>query len=218
MVYAFFDTYPTLLAAAAIAAEQVFSRSRLGWMRPLSLIVIVGGQLALLPVIVPVIPIEKLGAYLDSLPFEVPRSEVSHRNFALPQHYADQFGWRVLTALVADGWQRIPEPERSDCAIFGQNYGEAGAIDFFGPRYGLPPSISGHLTYYLWGPRTYTGNCMLVIADRKAEVVTGEVSLRQARQRSHIHHRGGRLRPDIRPQDAGHAGNVFQNHCARGVS
>ncbi len=164
--------YPMLLAAGAIAAERLFSRPRLGWMRPLSLVVIVSCQIALIPITVPVIPVEKLGAYLDSLPFEIPRSEVSHRSVALPQHYADQFGWRELTELVASGWQRIPETERSDCAIFGQNYGEAGAIDFFGPRLGLPPSISGHLNYYLWGPRNYTGNCMLVIADRKSVLDT----------------------------------------------
>ena len=159
--------YPMLLAAGAIATEQLFARPRLNWLRPLSLLTIFVAQLALLPIIVPILPIERLGAYLDSLPFAVPRSEVNHLRVALPQHYADQFGWRELVELVGRGWRQIPESERSDCAIFAQNYGEAGAIDFFGARYGLPPAISGHLNYYLWGPRNYSGNCMLVIGDRK---------------------------------------------------
>jgi hypothetical protein len=126
----------------------------------------------LIPIVVPILPVERLGAYLDSLPFEVPRSEVSHISVALPQHYADQFGWRELADLTARGWQQIPAAERADCAIFGQNYGHAGAIDFFGPRLGLPPSISGHQSYYLWGPRNYSGNCMLVTGDRKAVLET----------------------------------------------
>jgi hypothetical protein len=139
----------------------------MGWLRPVSILTILAAQIALIPIVAPVLPVEKLGAYLNSLPFEIPRTEVSHRGVALPQHYADQFGWRELAALAAQGWQQIPEEERADCAIFGQNYGEAGAIDWYGPHYGLPPAISGHQTYYLWGPRSYSGKCMLVIGDRK---------------------------------------------------
>ena len=159
--------YPMLFAAGAIAVEQFSSRPRLGWLRPLLVILIIATQIPLMPITVPIIPVEQLNAYFDALPFAIPRSEVSHLRVSLPQHYADQFGWRELAELAASGWQRIPEAERSDCAIFGQNYGQAGAIDLYGPRYGLPPSISGHLTYYYWGPRSYSGNCMLVIGDRK---------------------------------------------------
>ena len=57
--------------------------------------------------------------------------------------------------------------ERGDCGIFAQDYGQAGAIDFLGRRYGLPPALSGHQTYFLWGPRGYSGNCMIVLDDRK---------------------------------------------------
>ena len=56
---------------------------------------------------------------------------------------------------------------RSHTAIFGQNYGQAGAIDLFGPKYGLPPAISGHQNYFLWGPRGYTGESMIVMDDRE---------------------------------------------------
>jgi hypothetical protein len=52
---------------------------------------------------------------------------------------------------------------RARTAIFAENYGEAGAIDLSGPRYGLPPAISGHQNYFLWGPRGYTGESLIVI-------------------------------------------------------
>jgi hypothetical protein len=68
---------------------------------------------------------------------------------------------------VAYGWSRLTPTQQNDCGIFAQNYGQAGAIDFFGPRYGLPPALSGHQTYWLWGPRGYTGNCMIIIDDDK---------------------------------------------------
>jgi len=105
--------------------------------------------------------------YANALPFAIPRSEHSHESAVLPQHYADQFGWTELTGAVAQAWEKVPAGERADCAIFAQNYGQAGAIDFFGPRYGLPPALSGHQTYYLWGPRGYSGNCLLVVGDRQ---------------------------------------------------
>jgi hypothetical protein len=71
-----------------------------------------------------------------------------------------------MVAVVGEAWDRIPTDQRSGCGIFGQNYGQAGAVDFFGRQYGLPPALSGHQTYYLWGPRGYSGNCLIVIGDR----------------------------------------------------
>jgi hypothetical protein len=50
--------------------------------------------------------------------------------------------------------------------VFGQNYGQAGAIDFFGPKYGLPPAIGGNQNYFIRGPRGYTGESMIVLDDQ----------------------------------------------------
>jgi hypothetical protein len=117
--------------------------------------------------VVPILPIDSFVTYMNNLPFKVPRSEHSHEGVPLPQHYADQFGWEEMVANVAQAWSRIPAAERKDCGIFAQDYGQAGAIDFFGPRYGLPPALSGHQTYFLWGPRGYSGQCLIVLDDRK---------------------------------------------------
>ena len=50
--------------------------------------------------------------------------------------------------------------------IIGNNFAESGAIDLLGPRYGLPKSIGVHQSYWLWGPRNYTGEIMIVLGDR----------------------------------------------------
>lgn len=47
--------------------------------------------------------------------------------------------------------------------FYGENYGEAAAIDLFGRRPGLPSAISGHNNYYLWGPRGHDGSVMIII-------------------------------------------------------
>src|SRR5258708_18573335 len=93
--------------------------------------------------------------------------EPSHARAALPQWYSDQFGWKEIADEAAVAWNRIPAAERQDWGIFAQDYGHAGAIGFFGRRYGLPPALSGHQTYFLSGPHDYSGNCMTVLDDRR---------------------------------------------------
>ena len=68
-------------------------------------------------------------------------------------------------ALGGAGLRQLPPEEQKRAAIFCQNYGEAGAIDFFGSKYGLPPALSGHQNYFYWGPDDYTGEIMIALDD-----------------------------------------------------
>ena len=121
----------------------------------------------LAPVVVPMLSPERFLAYTKTLPFKLPVMEHSHARAALPQWYSDQFGWQEIAAETEAAWQRIPADQRTDCGIFAQDYGQAGAIDFFGRAHGLPGAMSGDRTYFIWGPRGYSGNCMIVLDDRK---------------------------------------------------
>ncbi len=51
--------------------------------------------------------------------------------------------------------------------LLGYNYGEAGAIDYFGKHYGLPRAISGHNQYGAWGPRGASGDLVVAIGFTK---------------------------------------------------
>ena len=110
---------------------------------------------------------ERFIAYTKTLPFKLPVTEHSHARAALPQWYSDQFGWKEIADETEVAWNRLPAAERPDCGIFAQDYGQAGAIDFFGPKQGLPGAMSGDRTYWLWGPRGYSGNCMIVLDDQQ---------------------------------------------------
>ena len=162
--------YPMLLAAGALMIEALICPDKSGqrqWLKVGIIVVMLAGGALLTPFVVPVLSVDRFISYLNSSPLKPPRSEHSHESAQLPQHYADQFGWEELTAKTAEAWSRLSPEERADCGIFAQNYGQAGAIDFFGRRYGLPQALSGHQTYFLWGPRGYSGNCMIVIDDDK---------------------------------------------------
>jgi hypothetical protein len=162
--------YPVLLAAGAIMIEVGIERTRQRWLKPAIILLLLAGGAWFAPLVVPVFSPDHFISYMNSLPFKVPRTEHSHERALLPQHYADQFGWEEMTAMTAQAWSRLTPEERHDCGIFAQDYGQAGAIDFFGPRYGLPPALSGHQTYFLWGPRGYSGNCLIVLDDEKEEL------------------------------------------------
>jgi len=162
--------YPMLLAAGTVALERGIEWTRQNWLKPVIVVVLLASGGWLLPLIVPVLPVRKFIAYMNKLPVKVPRTEKNQFAAVLPQYYADQFGWEEMTAAVAKIYNSLPPAERAKTAIFGNNYGEAGAIDFLGAKYGLPKAISGHQTYWLWGPRNYTGQIMIVLGDSRAGI------------------------------------------------
>jgi hypothetical protein len=156
--------YPMLFAAGGVAAERLRSAS-LRWLRPALVVAMIAVAALLAPTITPILPPGKTIAYMKAIHFQPPRTERGH-TAALPQVLADQVGWEEMVRDVARVYNGLPPEDRAKAAVFGQNYGEAGAIDFFGPQYGLPPALSGHQNYFLWGPRGYTGEVVVVLDDR----------------------------------------------------
>ncbi len=150
------SAYPILLAAGAVAIEQWARLPRLGWLPVVSVVVVVVGGLATLPMAVPILSPQSYVDYTHRLGMVPPREE---RGYVaeLPQLFADRFGWRNLVRTVAQVRDSLPAHEQSDLAIYAGNYGEAGAIDFFGPRHDLPRAVSGHNNYWLWGPGAMRG-------------------------------------------------------------
>jgi len=170
--------YPMLLAAGAVAIESIIEGGKVGeenahprrtWLKCVIIIAMLAIGTYFAPITVPVLPPDRFLAYTKTLPVKLPVMEHNHARVPLPQWYADQFGWEEIVAETAVAWNKLTPEERLDknCGIFAQDYGQAGAIDFLGRKYGLPPALSGHQTWFLWGPRGYSGNCMIVLGDRR---------------------------------------------------
>lgn len=170
--------YPILFAAGGVACERVTARRGVRWLRPVlaGLVTVIG--LVGVPLTVPLLTPEGLIRYSATIGAEAPQEERGKR-VALAQHFADRFGWENLVATVARVYQALPPEDRARAAIAASNYGEAGAIDFFGRRYGLPHAISGHNNYWLWGPGDATGDVVIVVgaSQQQLEELFEEVTL-----------------------------------------
>ncbi|HVP53178.1 MAG TPA: glycosyltransferase family 39 protein [Terriglobales bacterium] len=155
--------YPMLFAAGGVFWEKLAeARTGVRWLRvAVSAAVIILGLVAL-PLTVPILPVDKIVPYEQALGIRTTRTETAHSG-PLPQHFGDEFGWEEMARAVATVYQALPPEERAKTGILAGNYGEAGAIDFFGPRYGLPKAISAHQNYYFWGPRQYTGESLILL-------------------------------------------------------
>jgi hypothetical protein len=158
-----------LFAGGSVMWEAWLDQPRYQWLKLAypALMVVFGAMFS--PLAVPVLPPEVYIRYTKALHLQPPRIE-THRLGPLPQLYADQFGWEEMTATVARVYNSLPPEVRAKTAIFGQNYGQAGAIDLFGPKYGLPPAISGHQNYFYWGPREYTGESVIVMEGQQQDL------------------------------------------------
>ncbi len=159
--------YPMLFAAGSVAAER-FCEVRFRWVKPALVVAMVALASLVAPTVLPILAPEKLLAYMRAIHFEPPRTEKNH-TAALPQLFADQFGWEEMVRTIARAYDQLSPEDKRRVGVFCQNYGQAGAVDFFGPKYGLPSAICDHQNYYLWGPRDRTGDLMLVIDSAKGE-------------------------------------------------
>jgi hypothetical protein len=164
--------YPLLMAAGGVAFEEFSESNARHWLRVAYPALLVIAGLVALPFGVPVLPVERFMRFSQMLPYSsVVKTERDAVYAPLPQLYADMFGWDTMAETVAQVYQNLPAAERGNCAILGGNYGEAGAIDYYGPSLGLPKALSGHNSYFYWGPREYSGACVIIFGERSDEFV-----------------------------------------------
>jgi hypothetical protein len=161
--------FPMMFAAGAVAVEAWSANRNLQWVRAVAVSVLVTGGLIGAPLAVPILPAEAFIRYMKLMHMEPPRIE-THKLGPLPQFYADMYGWEEMVAVVGNAYNALPPEQRAKTAIFGGNFGQAGAIDLFGKKYGLPKAIATHQNYYLWGPREYTGESVIVMGARVEEL------------------------------------------------
>ena len=183
-IYYLFPAFPLLMAGGGLLWENLLAAPRWTWLRVVYPALIALMAVALAPLAVPVLPVPDYIRYTEATHLQQPRIE-NARLGPLPQIFADQFGWEEMAQVVAHAYNKLPPDVRAKTAIFGQNYGQASTIDFFGPKYGLPQAISGHQSYFLWGPRGYTGESMIVMGDRQKQL---EALFASVEKVGHVYH------------------------------
>ncbi|HWC62913.1 MAG TPA: hypothetical protein VG501_04770, partial [Rhizomicrobium sp.] len=153
--------YPTLFGFGAVAIERWIGNV-MAQRGVLAVIAASGAFFA--PLAMPVLPVEAYIAYAAAIGMGPSVAATERiRLGVLPQQFADMFGWPEMAGAIARVYHALPPADQAKAVFFGQNYGEAAAIDVFGRRLGLPPAISTHNQYYLWGPRGADGSVMIVI-------------------------------------------------------
>jgi hypothetical protein len=148
--------YPTMFALGAAACTRLPR-----WLVGFWALVAAANAALSLPLVLPVLPPDRLEQMLDRMSFRPPPVERAGIGAPLMQMLSDEFGWRDLARDVGATYAALPPVDRMKAAIFASNYGEAAAIDVYGS--GLPPALSGNNQYYLWGPRGYDGSVVLAV-------------------------------------------------------
>jgi len=154
--------YTVLFAGGAVSIERLAERRRFRWLRKVPAVLILLLGLASVPFVRPVLPVEILMKYSGRGVYMGVKGE-RHRLGRLHQHFADRFGWEVMAKNIGRVYHTLSKEEQAKACVLTGNYGQAGAVWLFGQAHHLPKPICGHLQYYLWGPKGYSGQVVIAI-------------------------------------------------------
>lgn len=163
--YYIIGMYAALLAAGSVQAERLLTRVPARAAAAAAFLIC---TVPFVPLSLPVLKIESFIAYSKALHLTGQNETAAH---VIQPVYAEEFGWEELAQHVAAVYKRLPPAVRARTGIFADTYADAGALELYGPRYGLPAIISAQNTYYLWGTRGYDGRTLIVVGATQADLV-----------------------------------------------
>ena len=159
-VYYMAPIYAAYMAAGAVVIERALA-GRTGWrIAYVSALTALGFVIA--PQATPLLPLDAFLTYQHAFDLRGVKME-RHATGRVPQNFADMFGWMRLTQQMTRIVHALPPNERTQAAILTGNYGQAAALEVLGANDGLPPVISAHTNYYIWGTRGVTGAVVIAI-------------------------------------------------------
>lgn len=164
--------YTPLFAAGGYAIEQSFT-NRFSFVKPALIALMVVITLPVVPYSLPVLTYDEMVVYAEKskrFGLEGALRWEDGRVHSLPQDYADMTGWEELGEKVATVYQNLSATEKAQCAIYAENYGEAGAVKYFGKKYGLPEPICFNETFLLWAPDSANTNMVIYINDETDDI------------------------------------------------
>ncbi|MFQ5766868.1 MAG: ArnT family glycosyltransferase [Acidobacteriota bacterium] len=162
--------FAMLFAAGGSALESLVGRLRkpaaYNLASGLVLFWVIASGFVAIPLAVPLLAPQGFLAYQATLGL-VPKHAENNPVGEIPQYFSDRFGWENMASVVASVYEALPTPDKPATMIVGSNYGEAGAINYYGPDLGLPSAVSTHNSHYLWGPGPVEPEVMISIGGRR---------------------------------------------------
>ena len=143
--------YPVLFAAGAAALGALPRRTARLANSVVLLFIVIWGAIGL-PFGLPLVPPAQMARYAAAVGIKGAVMTNQGRILSLPQDYADMLGWEGQVAAVAQVYQSLSPDQQAEAVLIGRNYGQAGALDFYGPRHGLPPRVLLPNNNLLWPP------------------------------------------------------------------
>ena len=146
--------FPVLLAAGAQPTVAWLTRGRARLRRGL----VVAGlvlSLAEFPITLPILPV--------SVVHDTPI-------VALNTDSGETIGWPAFVHEIAAVYSSLPVSQRPAATVLTSNYGEAGAVDRFGPADGLPAAYSGHMAFWYWGPPPAAATIAIVVGYPRSQL------------------------------------------------
>ena len=164
--------FPVLSAAGAVWVEGVARprvRAAIAW--GVGVAAVASGA-ALLPLGLPVIPPAPMARYAAAIGLTAATQTNTGGQLPLPQDYADMLGWREKADVVAGVVATLTPAEREQTVLYGDNYGQAGALDLYGRRLGLPPVVSLAGSFYYFGPGERPAGVIVALGVEPDEIET----------------------------------------------
>ncbi|UAY54634.1 glycosyltransferase family 39 protein [Arachidicoccus terrestris] len=165
--------FPMLFAFGAYAIEQLtLKRYRMSRYIMVAFSVIIG--VILIPIMLPVWKPSKLATYyqrVDAGKAGVLRWE-DLQNHPLPQDFADMLGWKEMAGKVSRAYNLLDTEEKSSTILFCDNYGQAGAVDYYRKQFHLPEPLSDNASFLNWIPDSLAFNLenVVLVTDDKGEM------------------------------------------------
>jgi len=155
--------YPALFAGGAVLFERAADGLAAEILQVGTVAILLAFGVVTLPLGVPILPPPAMARYVHALGVKAAVRTNTGGTLALPQDYADMLGWEEQAATVARVYHTLPAQQRELAVVVAGNYGEAGALDYYGPRYGLPEVVSPAGSYWFFGPGDRPGEVVITI-------------------------------------------------------
>jgi len=162
--------YPVLLALGSFHLEQFTLHRK--YLRYVFVFIIFILGLPFIPAALPVASPEKLDRYYRLVRFSKTNllkwEDLQHH--PLPQDFSDMLGWEEMTQKVAAAYHLLDSTEKQHTILFCDNYGEAGAVNFYGKKYHLPRAYSDNASFLYWLPDSMHIDNIILLTDDQQEM------------------------------------------------